>query len=137
MATFHLGSAFEFVAIQLTSPPAEGGWTRCAVEISVNGFQGRIDPYFEIEDFVRFRDEMRTLYRDLNGRAHLAPREGQVVLVISVDELGHLSVSGEAWSQATYENKLEFKFGLDQTFLPEPIRELEHFLSSFEAPKVE
>jgi hypothetical protein len=129
MTRFHLGSESEFVSIEWATKAMREGWTEGAIEISVNGFQGRISAYFEVDDFVQFHDELRALYRDLKGRARLTPRERQFLLTIAVNDIGHISVSGEAWSRATHENKLEFEFDLDQTFLAAPIDELGQFLA--------
>jgi hypothetical protein len=62
MTNFHLGSESEFVSIELTSQPLREGWTEGVIEISVNGFHGRISAYFEIDDFVQFHNELRVLY---------------------------------------------------------------------------
>jgi hypothetical protein len=41
---------------------------------------------------------------------------------------GHILLTGTAWSQARYGNKLEFELELDQTYLVGPVGQLETFL---------
>jgi hypothetical protein len=50
------------------------------------------------------------------SNAELRPREEQLVIRLSAHSLGHIGVSGEAWSHATtYGNKLEFELELDES----------------------
>jgi hypothetical protein len=39
--------------------------------------------------------------------------------------MGGITVNGKAWSQACYQNKLEFTFEIDQTFIPAILSQLE------------
>jgi hypothetical protein len=95
------------------------------VEISVCGFQGRIDPWVEPTDFEVFTKQLRALYDSLQGEATFYPREGQFTMKLVCMPGGHIEVTGEAWSKATYENKLEYALQLDQSFLAAPLQDLE------------
>lgn len=109
------------------------GWAEAEVEIRVNGFHGQIRPWVEADDFERFTSQLRALYGTVEGTAELRPREEQFVLRLSARPLGHIAVSGEAWSCATYGSKLEFEFELDQSYLAQPLSELELLRSTIQA----
>jgi hypothetical protein len=98
------------------------------VEIAVHGFRGAISAFVEAEDLQNFLTQLRAMNVSLTGAAELRPREEQFVLKLQADGLGHVNGSGTAWSRATYENRLQFELSIDQTFLAEPIYELETVL---------
>lgn len=129
MNTLQIGSDSEFVKITLPSSYPSDEWIETQVEISVNGFHGMLKPYFEVVDFKDFLQDLKAVYDTLQGQAKLVPREEQFVLTLAVGTTGHVLVTGVAWSRATYENKLQFEFEIDQTYLLQPIRQLEIILS--------
>jgi hypothetical protein len=125
MTTIRIGSDSEHIRISLPISYSSEGWAEAEVEIRVNGFYGQIRPWVEAADFESFTSQLRVLYETVGGTAELRPREEQFVLRLSARSLGHIAVSGEAWSYATYGSKLEFEFELDQSYLAQPLSELE------------
>jgi hypothetical protein len=65
----------------------------------------------------RFAQEIRTLHRDLAGRAELQPREPYLILALTGDGKGHVAVEGEAINHFERDTMLRFRFNIDQTFL--------------------
>jgi hypothetical protein len=131
MLRFLLGSAGgEGVAIDLPQR-AQGreGRFDAPVVVTVSGFVGTISAYFEIDDFVRFRAGLASLYDTLTGTAELAPRERQLVLSVTGNGRGAIDIKGCAYAHPTYGSKLDFELRIDQTFLPEPIRVLDRFIA--------
>jgi hypothetical protein len=129
MNTLQIGSDSEFVKITLPSSYSRDEWMETQVELSVNGFNGMLKPNFEVIDFKNFLQDLKTIYETLQGRAKLFPREEQFVLTLAVGTTGHVLVTGVAWSRVAYENKLQFEFEIDQTYLVQPISQLETILS--------
>lgn len=125
MGTVRFGTSSEFVSFTVPLNEVAKGWLSVGVEIAVRGFSGAITAFVETEDLRSFLEQLQAMQASLVGSAELRPREEQFVLELQADVLGHIHVSGTAWSQATYENRLQFEFELDQTFLTEPIGELE------------
>lgn len=125
MNTVQFGSDSEHVRITLPDSYSKEGWAEADVEIAVQGFKGKLAPWVESADFGIFASQLRLLHESLEGKAELQPIEGQFVLLITASTLGHIKVSGEAWSHATYGSKLEFEFELDQSYLEQPLSELE------------
>ena len=125
MTAIHIGSSSEFIEIALPASFAKDGWAQANVEIAVRCFRGSVKPWVDIADFERLATGLRAMYESLAGQAEFSPMEGQFTLKVACGIGGHIRVTGEAWSQATFENKLEFILELDQTYLQEPLQQLE------------
>lgn len=104
------------------------GWFDAPVEVKVSGFSGAISACFEIDDFVRFRAGLVSLYQRLAGTAELSHRERQLALSLRGNGRGAIDVRGVAYAHPTHGSKLDFEFTVDQTFLSEPIRVLDRFM---------
>lgn len=125
MGVIHFGSDVEYIKITLPPSYSTEGWAQADVEIFVHGFQGKINPWVDAADFENFTKKLRALYESLQGEAEFSPLEKQFTLKLVGAAGGHIHVTGEAWSQATYENKLTFTIEIDQSYLQAPLRELE------------
>jgi hypothetical protein len=130
MNVIHIGSNSEYVEIRLPSSYSSDGWAQAEVEIAVRCFHGCIQPWVEATDFENFTVQLRALYESLQGEAEFCPLEQQFVLKLVGKTGGHIQLAGEAWSQATHQNKLTYEIELDQSFLQEPLRELERLLNA-------
>lgn len=130
MPVIHIGSSSEYIKIDLPPSYSKEGWAQAVVEVAVCGFQGRVEPWVEAADFESFTRQLRSLYESLQGEASFKPREGQFTIKLVGMAGGHIEVTGEAWSKATYENKLEYVLQLDQSFLAAPLRDLEDLLAA-------
>jgi hypothetical protein len=128
MSVIHFGTDSEYIKITLPPSYSTEGWAQADVEISVHGFQGKINPWVDAADFENFTTKLRALYESLQGEAEFSPLEKQFTLKLVSAAGGHIHVTGEAWSQATYENKLTFTLELDQSYLQAPLRELENLI---------
>jgi hypothetical protein len=128
MPSIRIGTDSEHIKISLPASYSAEGWAQAEVEICVHGFHGRIWPLVEAIDFQLFATQLRAVYESLEGEATFNPREEQFTLKVTAKSGGHIEVTGTAWSKATYENKLSFILEVDQSFLAEPLRELEGLL---------
>lgn len=119
----------EGIAIDLPER-AQGrdGWFDAPVEVKVSGFVGTISAYFEIDDFVRFREGWISLHQTLTGTAELSHRERQLALSLHGNGRGAIQIRGVAYAHPTHGSKLDFEFKIDQTFLAEPMRVLDRFM---------
>ena len=128
MNIVQFGSDLEHIKIHIPESFLLEGWAQTSVEIKVNGFLGAISPYFEKGDFELFLPNLRRLFESLKGNAELIPLERQLVLRFEGRSCGHVSMYGTAWSQACYENKLEFCIEMDQSYLQVPLNALERII---------
>lgn len=122
MRKLGIGTTSEFLRFEIE--PEYPGWLCAQVTIQVPGFNGFVVASFEPCDFEAFEQNLRALNETLTGVAKFSSRENQVAFSLKGDALGHIEVSGEAWSQPCYGNKLEFEFNIDQTFIPAILAEL-------------
>ena len=129
MDTLHIGSQTEFVHIAFPASFSSEGWAHVNVELSVQGFRGSVQAFLERADLERFAQGLAPLYESLLGRAELSPLEAQITLVLSGNGRGAVTVSGFALSQASFANRLQFEFEVDQTYLPPLMAELQALLA--------
>ncbi|GAB4060898.1 WapI family immunity protein [Uliginosibacterium sediminicola] len=125
MNVIHFGTESEYIKIMLPSSYSTDGWAQASVEIAVNRFRGEINPWMEAVDFELFTKQLRSLYESLRGEAEFTATEQQFNMKLAASTGGHIQITGEAWSLATYENKLSFVLELDQSYLLAPLRVLE------------
>jgi hypothetical protein len=125
MNIIKFGSESEYVKLEIPPAFSSEGWAQISVEIRVHCFSGTINPWIDSADIELFTIGLRKLYETLKGQAEFVPLEKQLTLKFESKSGGKISVSGIAWSQATYENKLEFQLELDQTYLQSPLKVLE------------
>jgi hypothetical protein len=125
MLPLRIGGGSEFIELRLPRRGASNGWFHAEVEIAVQCFSGSVTAFFDAADFQNFEKGLRPLYTTLRGTAELKPMEGQVVISLKGNGRGGIAVEGEAWSQANWQNKLQFTFEIDQTFLPQTLAQLE------------
>ena len=100
------------------------GWLRSDVDIAVGAWRGRFETSFCKADFPLFRRQLEALHSKLDGIARLDTLEEQLTLEFKVDRRGHIRVAGTACDRAGVGNALKFALELDQSYLPDIIRQL-------------
>ncbi len=133
METLRIGSAYEYVSIELPQGSSGEGWFESRAEIIVVGFQGQIRPWFLWTELDRFASGLRKLHDSLKGTAELLPCEAQLILELTCDNCGHIILTGNASSNIAGDNRLSFEIALDQTYLSEPLRVLEGWIASMKS----
>ena len=133
MNIINFGSESEYVKLEIPPSFSTECWAQISVEIRVNCFNGTINPWIDSADIELFTVGLRKLYETLKGEAEFLPLEKQLILKFESKTGGKVSITGIAWSQATYENKLEFHLELDQTYLQLPLKSLEILCSEIKA----
>jgi len=109
----------------------DGNWIVCEVEIAAGGFRGRFSADMRSEEFHAFMEQVSELSRTIEGAATFTTMEGQLALSLTTDGNGHVRIVGQALDLAGSENRLEFSFDVDQTYLPAIARSLEYLLAAF------
>ena len=109
----------------------DGNWIVCEVEIAAGGFRGRFNADMRSEEFHAFMDQVSELDRTVEGAATFTTMEGQLALSLTGGVTGRVRVVGEALDLAGSENRLEFSFDVDQTYLRTLARSLELLLAAF------
>jgi hypothetical protein len=109
----------------------DANWVTCEVEIAAGGFRGAFPANLRSEEFRAFLEEAESLSRTLDGAASFSTMEGQLAFALAGDGKGHVRVQGEAVDAPGSDNRLQFSFDIDQTYLPQICRSLEVILAAF------
>ena len=109
----------------------DGNWVHATVTIAAGAFRGSFEAQLRADEFARFRDELRSLYRTLAGRAVFAPMEPWLKIEIEGDGKGHFRASCEAHDRPGTGNKLTFSVDFDQTDLPAILAGLDAVCEAF------
>jgi hypothetical protein len=112
-----------------TNPKSEGyDWARALVEVEAGAFKGEIEIYICVSDMIRFRDELKPVYKNVAGVAEFKTIEDQLFIKIEVDKLGHVLASGYIVDDFIHGNRLDFNIQYDQTLLRHTISEIDEAL---------
>lgn len=109
----------------------DGNWLNTPVEIRAGAFRGQYVASLRAEELQGLLNGLKDLYESLVGEAKLHSMENWLILDVVGDRQGHVEIKGTAGDNPGIGNWLEFKLSLDQTFLPEAIRQLETILERF------
>jgi hypothetical protein len=109
----------------------DGNWIDCEVQVAAGGFRGGFRADLRSEEFETFLAEVEMLNSALEGTATFSTMEGQIAMTLTGNGKGGIRVAGDAIDSPETGNRLTFDFELDQTYLPEICRSLEHLLAAF------
>ncbi len=118
----------ERVEVTLLGPPADHDWIKALVRVSVGGFKGEVEIYMSVSDMIRFKEQLKPVYENLEGVAEFNTLEGQLGIKIEVDKLGHVLASGFIIDDLVNSNRLDFSISYDQTLLWHTISEIDEAL---------
>ena len=93
------------------------GWSGAQIEIRCDGWAGSFNWSFRKGELSNFADEIRRLHGNLSGTARLQPTEPNIVLTLTGDGKGHITVEGVARHDFARSAYLTFQFEIDQTYL--------------------
>jgi hypothetical protein len=109
----------------------DDNWLLCEVAVNAGAFRGKFQANFLTSEFAELLQGLGTLHRELRGDYTFEPMEGQLVLHVSCDHLGHIHFTGTAMDQAGIGHRLTFSLSMDQTYLSETLRELSDVVRAF------
>lgn len=82
-------------------------------------------------DFELFKRDLKNLDKDFKGTAKLSPLEGQIILNIAGDGLGHFETKCNVNDQPGYGATLSYSLNFDQPELPRLINHLDKIKKIF------
>ena len=106
-------------------------WVRTKVTVKGGFFNGQFTADFMTTDFELFKRDVKNLDKDFKGTAKLEPLEGQLILNIAGDGLGHFETRCQATDQPGCGGTLSFTLSFDQTELARLISELDKITKAF------
>jgi hypothetical protein len=132
------GSEREFVSVAVrayeraaTGDRYDDNWLAVEVTVAAGAFRGQFPATFLTDELVRFRAELGTLNVSLAGWARFRTLEEQLALSVFGNGRGEIELSGTVIDRAGDGNRLEFRLGLDQTYLAEALRGLDDIISTY------
>ena len=109
----------------------DGNWLSTDITVKVGAWRGKYDGSLTVPAFVGFRDQLSELYEKLSGKAIFSCLEPWIEIEIEGDGKGGMILSGLATDQLGSGNELKFSFELDQTFLPDIIKQLNELIEAY------
>ena len=109
----------------------DNNWIMATVKVKGGSFYGEFRASFLTIDFENFKQELKRLYNDLNGKANFVTLEGQLELNIIGNGIGGFDINVTACDQPGIGSQLIFEMTFDQTFIMPIIAQLERITSQF------
>ena len=136
MLAFRIGGeTHEFVLVEIMGSNSDG-WISGQVKVQVGGFEGEFPADFNSWAFSDFRNQLGRLYELLSGTAIFTSYEKQLELRLDGNGRGQIALRGEAMDYAGTGNKLAFRLDIDQTHLPQILKDLDAALELYPARAV-
>ena len=137
-AEIRIGDEIRFALIKVTGRTYptrkdywDGNWLNAEVRVSVGGFRAQVEGNLRAEEFVRFREELASLYDNLSGTASFKTMEEWLSVEISGDGRGHMIAECVAMDRPGWGNSLHFWLGFDQTYMPDMLEQLDKIIELF------
>ena len=83
---------------------------------------------FGLGEVSCFMDKVTSMHENLKGCSRLSSFD-EDELLLTIDEFGHIDVTVKD-GIASYNGRVEFKFQIDQSYLPELIEQLKKFIEA-------
>ena len=110
----------------------DGNWLSTDIRATICGFNVRVDADLRVDEFEAFRSEVSELHSGARRDAKLETMEGWISMHLTLtDRLGHICCTGTILDEPGIGNHLEFSLDIDQSYLPQLVRELDEVLVNF------
>ena len=111
----------------------DGNWLLTPVSGVLGGFKFEIpNAQLRADEIRDFAQQLRILYANLTGEAHLRPIEPWIEIVVSGNGSGRLKVDGRVCDELSFGNRLDFSItDYDQTYLPSLLDNLDLIGTTF------
>ena len=109
----------------------DANWLKTQIKIKVGAFIAEYSAQLQTINFTRFRKDLERLYIELKGVSIFDSLEDWIKLKLTGDGIGHFELECEACDFPGTGNRLEFTMTIDQTEIPELIRQLTTIIEIF------
>jgi hypothetical protein len=103
-------------------------WLVIDVKVYAGGFEGAISDYASIGHLSSFANQLENLYQKLQGKAIFGTIDGKFSVELQGDGKGHIKAQFDVMDDIA---RLKFDAELDQTFLPELIKQVRAISTAF------
>ncbi len=109
----------------------DGNWLNMTAHCKAEGAQVELsEPMLMTSDLENWRKSLRQLYDTLEGEARLDPMEPYLAVALKAKGKGHIDMAVEI-SPDHLNQRHQFKFELDQSYLSSLIRQLDQILEQY------
>lgn len=109
----------------------DGNWVVTRIQAATQGFNADFTDQVHLGDVVPFYEQVMKMHATLTGEATLAMMEEYLTVTGTLDARGGLDWSAMLSQPFRRDNRLQFTFRADQSYLPDMIQQLEHVLTEF------
>jgi hypothetical protein len=120
----HNGSGISILIIGFENESSN--WLNCAITVNLTSFTASLKTSFELSEFNSFYTSLITSLEQLNEKAIFESCEGWLNFTISFNKLGQAIVEGNV---NDLNNKLNFYFDTDQSYIQTTISQLKCFIN--------
>jgi hypothetical protein len=106
--------------------PWDESWLDTTISVQLGAFSGTFFANLQTWDFQKLLNEFIELHKNLNHCFTYEATEQQLSFNCKGDGIGHIGLNGSVMDQCGIGNELSFKIELDQSCLPDIIRQLEY-----------
>jgi len=100
------------------------------VEIKVNSYSVKSNFYSTTGELSKFFKKFRMCHAELNGIAEFHSYEENLELTVKYD-FGKVNIFGKYQENLAVDNKLDFDFDTDQSYLKESVNQLEKIIEKY------
>lgn len=109
-----------------------GGFdARFGIEIKSRGFSVKSELFISTGQLFELNKKLLDVYENLTGQVFFESYEGNLTLQLSLDKLGHVSISGHFSEQNEWKNGLHFEFQSDQSYFKKTLSELHDIVEKY------
>ena len=110
----------------------DGNWVVTRIQAETQGYKANFTDQVHLGDVVRFYEQVMKMNVTLTGEATLAMMEEYLTVTGTLDARGCVNWSAMLAQPFKRDNRLQFAFHADQSYLPELIQQLEGVLMEFQ-----
>lgn len=129
ITNFHGTASFEFVTQRQGSADIIDATIRIKYEFEGRTINSTHVWSLESSQISTFMENIESMHKTLKGCSSLISFDGDE-LYMTIDEYGHVEVAVKE-GLADYNGKVEFKFEIDQSYLPDLIAQLKNFVETY------
>ncbi|MCL5992334.1 MAG: hypothetical protein M1419_09580 [Bacteroidetes bacterium] len=116
----------------------DGNFLNVKISIKAGGFIGNFNAELINIDFLKFREGLENLYKNLTSTSNIRFKEDKIIIKIKGDGKGHFTSDCIANDDpGIYGNELKFSIYFDQTEIINLIRTIDKIINKFPIKEIE
>lgn len=109
----------------------DANWLTTELSVKTDVWFGKYNANLRTEEFLDLKNNLEILYDIPDHDFKFDPMEPWLIMDFKGNKLGQIEIEGEACDKLGQGDKLQFSFSIDQSYLPEIIRNLQNTIKEF------